>query len=62
MEFYVFMHDCQDRGLSADEAIREWYEACAEEQSHFEENYESDLFVTDGWRQEDTIAMYRRER
>lgn len=47
------------------EPIENGYECerlAAEEMQEFIEDYESDPMVQEGWRQQDIIDMYRRER
>lgn len=61
-DFYAFMEDCKEDGLSADEAINEWYRAVAEHKQAFMDEYENDPYVHEGWHQQDVIDMYRRER
>ena len=62
MDFYEFIEQCKEDGLSPDEAIREWHKAEAEKRNRFYEEYYNDPVVCAGWSQQDTIDLYRRER
>ena len=62
INIYDFVEQCKDAGLSPEEADREYALACEEDHERFLEDYYSDPVVCDGWVQQDTIDMYRRER
>lgn len=62
MDFYEFVDQCREDGMSSDEALNEWNRACSERAEAFREAYESDPEVQYGWYQQDVIDMYRRER
>lgn len=62
MDFYEFFQDCISRGLTSVEAEDEYYEMIAERKQRNREEYYNDPIVQEGWRQQDIIDMYRRER
>ena len=62
LDIYKFMEECKAYGLSSDEARCEYSKALGEEQQTREENYWNDPIIMDGYRQQDVIDMYRRER
>lgn len=62
MDFYEFIEQCKANGLTAEEASREWADACEEKRQAFYDSYYSDPYVVCGAIQQDTIDMYRRER
>lgn len=62
MDFYEFIEDCKEKGLSAEEAEREWAVACEEKRRNFYESYYDDPIVCAGAAQGDLIDMCRRER
>ena len=62
MNIYEFMRECEEDGLSPEEAQREW-ELYLEEKHNLQmERYMNDPLVHEGWAQQDIIDMYRRER
>ena len=62
MDFYEFFQDCISRGLTSAEAEDEYDEMIAERKQRNREEYYNDPIVQEGWRQQDIIDMYRRER
>lgn len=62
MTIYEFMRDCEENGIDESDALNEWEKYCEEERGRFEEEYNSNPYVTTGWAQQDVIDMYRRER
>lgn len=62
IDFYDFIDNCRNEGLSGEEALSEYERAVAEEKQAFMERYENDPEVQYGWYQQDVIDMYRYER
>lgn len=62
MNIYEFVELCKEDGLTASEAQDEWERYLAEKQEQFLERYYNDPLIQDGWRQQDLIEMYRREK
>lgn len=62
MDFYEFIDDCREKGLSGSEALNEWEIACAEQQAQAIEDYENDPMTWEGWHQQDMIDLRYRER
>lgn len=62
MNIYEFVELCKEDGLTASEAQDEWERYLAEKREQFLERYYNDPLVQEGWRQQDLIDMYRRER
>ena len=62
IDFYEFVEQCKEEGLTSYEAQTEYEIACEEEHERFLEEYENDPIVQAGWAQQDVIDMYRRER
>ena len=62
MDFYEFVLECQEQGLTAAEAENEWYRFLAREEEERIEAYEDDPEIQYGWYQQDLIDCYRYER
>lgn len=60
--FYEFVKDCEEQGMTADEAENEYSRIQAEIHENFMENYYNDPLVCEGFAQQDVIDMYRYER
>ncbi len=62
IDFYDFIETCKENGLSSDEAQTEYCRAIEEEKERVLEDYYNNPIHEEGWRQQDIIDMYRRER
>lgn len=62
IDLYSFIDNCLQAGLSNQEALALLHKAEQEEQEAFLADYNSRPDVMEGWRQQDIIDMYRRER
>lgn len=62
MNIYEFVELCKEDSLTASEAQDEWERYLAEKREQFLERYYNDPLVQEGWRQQDLIEMYRREK
>lgn len=62
MTIYDFVDNCRQNNLTSEEAEREWADYQEECKREFEERYNSNPLVNEGWKQQDLIDAYRRER
>lgn len=62
MDFYEFIDQCREDGLSGEEALGEWERAVAERHERFLEDYYNDAEVQYGWYQQDMIDQRWMER
>ena len=62
MDFYEFINECAEAGMSEQEALNDWARYREDQMQAFEESYYSDPYVIEGARQADIIDLYKYER
>lgn len=62
LDFYSFIDQCREDGLTGDEALDEWERAVSERQRQRIEDYENSPETQYGWYMQDMIDLHWMER